>query len=64
MENKTKINVGFVIQVLEKDWFELEELVSKFGRVLYAKKVPSTFYLRISQEHKGEKNDEKASPMY
>ena len=61
MENKTKINVGFVVQILEDDWRELEAIVRRLGRIFYAKRVPSNIYLRIVEEYKGENNGEKSA---
>jgi len=61
MENKTKINVGFVVQILEGDWRELETIVKEYGHLFYAKRVPSNIYLRIVEEYKGENNGEKSA---
>jgi hypothetical protein len=56
LENNTKISVGFVVQISEGDWRELESIVRRLGRIFYAKRVPSNIYLKIVEEFKGEKN--------
>jgi len=57
---KTKINAGFIVQLDEDDWRELENIVkTKVKRLIYVKKCPITVKLEIKENfptRKGENN--------
>ena len=62
---KNKINAGFIVQLEEDDWRELEELVkTKVKRLIFVKKCPITVKLEIKEifpTRSGE-NDAKLRP--
>jgi hypothetical protein len=48
--DKTKINAGFIVQLDEDDWRELENLVkAKVKRLIFVKKCPITVKLEIKE---------------
>jgi hypothetical protein len=48
--DKTKINAGFIVQLYEDDWRELEDLVkTKVKRLIFVKKCPITVKLEIKE---------------
>jgi len=59
--DKTKINAGFIVQLDEDDWRELENLVkTKVKRLIFVKKCPITVKLEIKENfpiRKGENHD-------
>jgi len=62
--DKTKINAGFIVQIDEEDWRELENIIrNKVKRLIFVKKCPITVKLEIKENfptRKGE-NDTKFS---
>jgi hypothetical protein len=48
--DKTKINAGFIVQLEEDDWRELENLLKeKVDRLIFVKKCPITVKLEIKE---------------
>ena len=48
--DKTKINAGFIVQLEEDDWRELENIVkTKVKRLIFVKKCPITVKLEIKE---------------
>lgn len=48
--DKTKINAGFIVQLDEDDWRELENIVkTKVKRLIFVKKCPITVKLEIKE---------------
>jgi hypothetical protein len=48
--DKTKINAGFIVQLEEEDWRELEEIIrEKVKRLIFVKKCPITVKLEIKE---------------
>ncbi len=46
--DKNRINAGFIVQLSEEDWRELEALIkSKVDRLIFVKKCPVTVKLEI-----------------
>lgn len=49
--DKTKINAGFIVQMDEDDWRELEALIKeKVDRLIFVKKCPITVKLEIKDK--------------
>jgi hypothetical protein len=48
--DKTKINAGFIVQIDEEDWRDLEALVKeKVDRLIFVKRCPVTVKLQIKE---------------
>ena len=48
--DKTKINAGFIVQIYEDDWRELENIIrEKVKRLIFVKKCPITVKLEIKE---------------
>lgn len=60
--DKTKINAGFIVQLNEEDWRNLEALVSdSVDRLIFVKRCPVTVKLQIREvfpRKGGERNGE------
>jgi hypothetical protein len=62
MENKnmdkTKINAGFIVQLEDDDWRNLESLIKeKVDRLIFVKKVPVTVKLEIKENFPSRKGE-------
>jgi hypothetical protein len=48
--DKNEINVGFIIQIYEEDWRELESIIkNKVKRLIFVKRCPVTVKLEIKE---------------
>lgn len=48
--DRTKINAGFIVQLNEDDWRELENIIrEKVKRLIFVKKCPITVKLEIKE---------------
>ena len=60
--DKSKINAGFIVQLDEENWRDLEALVKeRVNRLVFVKRCPVTIKLQIKEifpRKEGEKNGE------